>query len=436
MHIGEPLHELSACAIAAAIRDGDITSYEVVAACLERIGEREDEVNAWVHLDPAAALAAARRRDDAPVRGPLHGVPVGVKDLIDTADAPAAYGSPIYRGSRPGADAVGVRRLRNAGAVVIGKTVTTEFALFHPGPTANPHDLTRTPGGSSSGSAAAVADHMVPVALGTQTAGSIVRPASFCGIYGFKPTFDTIPTAGVKAIGPSLDTVGPLARTVDDLALTASVMADDRALATVDDRRPGMAFARTYEWDRAAPETRTALLDVADRLELPEVQLPAAFADLVAAQTVIMDAEVAVALDREYRTHPEQISDKLHEMLDRAQTIDPDQLRDARALADRCRADLPTVFADHDVLLVPSVIGEAPVGLRATGDPLFCRMWTLLGTPAVAVPGLRGPEGAPVGLQIVAGLHRDADALAAAKWVGDRLGDVGRRHTERTEETT
>jgi Asp-tRNA(Asn)/Glu-tRNA(Gln) amidotransferase A subunit family amidase len=304
---------------------------------------------------------------------------------------------------------------------MLGKTVTTEFALFHPGPTANPCDLARTPGGSSSGSAAAVADHMVPVALGTQTAGSIVRPASFCGIYGFKPTFAVIPSAGVKPIGPTLDTVGPLARSVDDLALTAAVMADDGELAALGGGRPAIAFATTHEWARAAPATRDALTGLADRLGLPPVELPPAFAELVAAQSLIMDAEAANALEREYRAHPQLLSDQLREMLERGRAVGDDELRDARALAEQCRKALPAVFDDHDVLLVPSVIGEAPVGLESTGDPLFCRMWTLLGTPAVAVPGLHGPNGAPVGVQVVAALHRDHDALTAARWLGSAL---------------
>lgn len=419
----EALSELSATAIAAQIGAGELTSEEVVSACLARIAEREGDVHAWVHIDADAALAAARQCDSEPARGPLHGVPVGVKDLIDTADAPTAYGSPIYADHRPADDAVCVRRLRDAGAVILGKTVTTEFALFHPGPTANPHDLTRTPGGSSSGSAAAVADHMVPLALGTQTAGSIVRPASFCGIYGFKPTFAVIPTDGVKAIGPSLDTLGPLARTVDDLVLTAAMMADDPELAQMDGGQPSIAFARTYEWDRAEPATRDALTDVADRLDLPRVDLPAAFADLVAAQILIMDAEAAAALDREYRTHPELLSDQLRETLERGRAIGSDELHDAHALADRCRAELPAVFAAHDVLVVPSVIGEAPVGQETTGDPLFCRLWTLLGAPSVAIPGLLGPDGMPVGLQVVAALHRDSDALTAARWIGQQLSE-------------
>jgi len=413
-----------ATTVAAAIRTGDVSSAEVVDACLDRIAERDGEVHAWAHLDPERAMAEARRRDATPAQGALHGVPVGIKDLIDTADAPTAYGSPIHAGRRPERDAVCVARLRAAGAVVLGKTVTTEFALFHPGPTANPHDPSRTPGGSSSGSAAAVADHMVPVALGTQTAGSIVRPASFCGIYGYKPTFGAIPTDGVRAIGPSLDTLGPLARTVDDLAVTAAVMGAPDVVAPPG-RTPSIAFARTWEWERADAATRDAIVGLVARLGLPDVELPPAFADLVDAQTTIMDAEAAAALAPEQQHHPEQLSDQLRAMLARGGAMDADAVHRAHAHTARCRKLLRSVFSDHDVLLVPSVVGEAPEGLDATGDPLFCRIWTLLGTPAVAIPGLCGPHGLPVGVQVVADVDHDAAALAAARSIGDAIGQVG-----------
>jgi Asp-tRNA(Asn)/Glu-tRNA(Gln) amidotransferase A subunit family amidase len=410
----------SATAAAAAIRVGQVRSEDVVAACLERIAERDDHVRAWTHVDPERALAEARRRDATPAVGPLHGVPVGIKDLIDTADAPTAYGSPIHAGHRPARDATCVVRLRDAGAVILGKTVTTEFALFHPGPTANPHDPARTPGGSSSGSAAAVADHMVPVALGTQTAGSIVRPASFCGIYGYKPTFGAVPTDGVKAIGPSLDTIGPLARTVDDLALTAGVLRGAPGPGTPG-RAPSIAFARTWEWERADATTRETIGALVARLDLPEITLPAPYADLVSAQTTIMEAEAAAALAPEHRAHPEHLSAQLREMLARGDALGDDVVRRARDHAARCRDLLPSVFADHDVLLVPSTVGEAPEGLDATGDPVFCRIWTLLGTPAVAIPGLRGPHGMPLGIQVVADLDDDAVALTAARVIGDTL---------------
>jgi Asp-tRNA(Asn)/Glu-tRNA(Gln) amidotransferase A subunit family amidase len=267
-----------------------------------------------------------------------------------------------------------------------------------------------------------VADGMVPLALGTQTAGSIVRPASFCGIHGFKPTFGVVPTDGVKPVSASLDTIGPLARDVDDLALGAAVLADDPApFRSERDHRPRVAFARTAQWPQIAEPTRAALLGTARALDLDEVALPDAWAGLVAAQHTIMEAEAARALGTEHAEHADRLSDQLRTLLDAGARIDDAAVADAHAVARRCRALLADVFAEVDALLVPAVLGEAPEGLTATGDPLPCRAWTLLGTPAVAVPGLTGPAGAPLGVQVVADRGRDADALAAAAWLGERL---------------
>ena len=408
----------TALATAAAIRSGETSSEQVVADCLERIAEREDVLRAWAHLDPELALAEARRRDQEAPRGPLHGVPIGVKDLIDTADQPTAYGSPIYAGHRPHEDAVAVARLRRAGAVIVGKTVTTEFAVFTPGPTTHPDDPTRTPGGSSSGSAAAVAAGGVPLALGTQTAGSVVRPASFCGVFGGKPTLGAIPTTGVKACSPTLDHVGAFGRDVRDVAVALGVMAGDEARFAPADlgARPRFGFCRTARWDAIEGPARSALEAGAERLarfaDVVEVTLPAAFEGLVEAQQVIMAVEVRRSLAREHADHPDQLSDQLRRYLDDAEHL-VDRYEDALALAERCRAQLPEVFADPALLLAPSVLGEPPP-VATTGDPLLCRSWTLLGTPAVSVPGLTGPTGLPIGAQVLAAPGRDGLALAGA----------------------
>lgn len=436
------LTRLSALEAAALIRAGNLTSTELVTACLDRIAEREPTVRAWAHLDREHALEQARARDaaledaaaDGGDLGPLHGVPVGVKDLIDTADQPTEYGSPIYAELRPAADADCVERLRSAGAVIIGKTVTTEFALYHPGPTTNPHDHGRTPGGSSSGSAAAVADHMVPLAIGTQTAGSIVRPASFCGTWGMKPTYGAVPMAGVKPASPALDTLGLFARTPADLAACLRVMGGD-ALAELGTKQTGadgatprrVAFAKTAEWDMATPATQTAIVELARRAGLEEVVLPAAFNGLVDAQTTIMDAEVAAALAPEYTRHRSQLSTLLQAGLERGLAVTTADLSAARDVATRGREALHQVFAEVDALLVPSVIGEAPEGLEGTGNPVFCRAWTLLGTPAVAVPGLLGPAGLPLGVQVVAAPGRDRAALASAAWLATVLAQMDAR---------
>jgi Asp-tRNA(Asn)/Glu-tRNA(Gln) amidotransferase A subunit family amidase len=415
----------TALATAAAIRSGATTSEEVVTACLELIAEREDELHAWAHLDPEHALAQARQRDEqtrqrdpGETLGPLHGVPVGIKDLIDTADQPTSYGSPIHAGHQPSTDAVAVARLRDAGAVVLGKTVTTEFAVFTPGPTAHPDDPSRTPGGSSSGSAAAVAMGGVPLGLGTQTAGSVVRPASFCGVFGGKPTLGVIPTTGVKACSATLDHVGAFGRDIGDVALALGVMAGDvDRFAPVDlGTRPRVGFCRTPWWDELEVTTREALEAGAERLgrlaDVVEVELPAGFDGLVDAQATIMAVEVRRALDAELREHPDLLSDQLRRYLEAAHTS-ADGYEDALALAERCRAQLAELFAEPRVLLAPSVVGEAPP-ITTTGDPLLCRAWTLLGTPTISVPGLTGPSGLPLGAQVIAAPGADAAALAGA----------------------
>lgn len=422
--VGRPVVDL-----AARLRAGELGAVELTRACLEGIEGSEDELHAWAHLDPDRALARARELDGLPAgeRGPLHGVPVGVKDIIDTADLPTEYGSPIYAGNRPAADAEVVARLRAAGAVVIGKTVTTEFALFHPGSTVNPHDPSRTPGGSSSGSAAAVGAGLVPLALGTQTAGSVVRPASFCGVVGVKPTFGAIPTRGVKPCSPALDTVGVFARDVAGAAHAVEVLSDGGAAgAARRDREPvRVGFARTPEWDVVPADTRTrverAVEALASSLDVREVELPDPFRGLADAQTYVMNVEVTHALAAERRQHYEGISTALRVRLavgDKA-TWAYDA---ARAHVERCRGLLPIAFASVDVLLAPSVLGEAPPLEEGTGDPLLCRAWTALGAPAVSVPGLTGPAGMPLGVQVIAPPGRDDLALAGAQQIGEVLG--------------
>jgi Asp-tRNA(Asn)/Glu-tRNA(Gln) amidotransferase A subunit family amidase len=413
--------------IRAAIGAGERSVVEVVRTCLERIDEVEDDLQAWAHLDPDLALDRAAELDRLPAdeRGPLHGVPVGVKDLLDTADQPTEYGSPIHGGARPTRDATAVARLRAAGAVIVGKTVTTEFALFHPGPTRNPHDLTRTPGGSSSGSAAAVAAGCVPVAVGTQTAGSVVRPAAFCGVFGAKPTLGAVPTHGVRPCSQTLDTVGTFGRTVGDAALALGVMAGDvdrfRPVPVDDVARLG--FVRTPQWELLAPSVRAAIEGGVERLtrdvEVVERELPASFAGLLDAQLTIMGVEAARLLADERREHPDQLSDRLRAYLDEGATLAPGY-DDALTLAVRCREQLENVFSGLDAAIAPAVLDEAPP-LATTGDPVLCRMWTLLGTPAVAVPGLTGRNGLPLGVQVVAAPGRDAAALGVAAWAAPRL---------------
>ena len=422
----QQLNQLSASEAARRLATREITAEQMARACLVRIEEREAEVRAWIHIDPDAVLAQARQLDAGPVRGPLHGLPLGVKDLIDTADMPTGYGSPVYAGHRPRADAACVALARAAGALVLGKTVTTEFAWFYPGKTANPHNPLHTPGGSSSGSAAAVADCMVPLAYGTQTAGSVIRPASYCGIVGYKPTHGTLPRAGIKPLSDSLDTLGTLTRTVADAALLVAAVSGRDLLPKSLAQPPRIGLCRTPEWNAAQAETVAVMENSAAALaragaKLREITLPRDFAKLTQAQIDIMNYEIYAALACERLQHHEGLSDKLKQMLKNAQQCDALRYDAAQALVASCRGQLEEVFADVDVLLAPSAPGEAPASLAATGDPIFCRMWTVLHVPAINLPCGLGPHGLPVGLQIIGRRGDDARALAVADWVHQRM---------------
>jgi Asp-tRNA(Asn)/Glu-tRNA(Gln) amidotransferase A subunit family amidase len=401
----------------------EASSEEVVRACLERIAERDATVRAWAHLDPEAALAQARAADASDPRSPLHGVPVGVKDIIDTRDLPTEYGSPIHAGRRPAADAACVARLRDAGAVILGKTMTTEFAYFHPAETRNPLDPSRTPGGSSSGSAAAVADGMVPLTLGSQTAGSTIRPASFCGVHGLKPTHGLIDLTGVKRLSARLDTLGLFARSIDDIELLLDTLTGHRRTAPGSAAEPPrIGFVRTARWQLVEPEAQAALEAAAVALadagaRVDELELPAELEALVDAQQTIMAVEVAANLAGEYDRHGDRMSAELSELIEEGRATERHGYEAALATAERGGERLPAVFEAHDILLTPAARGQAPRGLEATGDPVFCRAWTLLGTPAVSVPGPLGADGLPIGVQLVAPPGHDAELLAAARWV-------------------
>jgi len=408
--------DLSATDAARLLAARELSSEELVSSCLERIAAREPELQAWAHLDAEAALAQARERDVDSSLGPLHGLPVGVKDVIDTGDMPTAYGSPIYAGHRPEHDADCVAWLREAGAVVLGKTVTTEFATYEPPPTLNPHDPARTPGGSSSGSAAGVAAGMVPLAYGTQTAGSVIRPASFCGVAGFKPPHGWRSTSGIKRLSERLDTLGLFGRTVADTALLGG-------FAAPEPRDGRVAFCRTPWWDRLEDGTRELVEAAAARLGADEIELPSEFAGLAPAQEIVMAFDVAQNLEPEWREHREQLSAAMRDYIDRARTVTVEDAESGAALRDRCRSMLPDVFGGLDALLVPAALGEAPLTTEGhTGDPLFCRAWTFLGVPAISVPGVVGPAGMPVGLQLV-GVD-SAAVLGAAAWVEGMLSSA------------
>ena len=439
------LTSLSAVEAARRLRDGALTSEQLVGACLERIEEAEPEVQAWAHLDPEHALEQARRRDAArqagTACGPLHGIPVGVKDIFDTEDMPTENGTVLHAGRRPDYDATAVSLLRQAGAVILGKTVTTELAVYAPGKTRNPHDPERTPGGSSSGSAAAVAAHMVPLAVGSQTNGSVIRPASYCGVFGYKPTHGLISRHLVLPLSRQLDQLGVFARTVEDAALIAE------QLMAFDDRDPDMrprtrpalvktaaeeppldpvlAFVKSPVWDQAGDDTKAAFAELVEILgeNAAEVELPEPFNDAVEWHRTIMAADLARNLAPEYESGKDKLSATLREMIEHGQkrlAVDYNRAVDRIPILN---ALLDQVFERYDAILTPAAVGEAPVGLGATGSPIFCTLWTYCGTPAITLPLLVGANGLPLGVQLVGRRGDDARLLRTARWLVRRVAD-------------
>jgi Asp-tRNA(Asn)/Glu-tRNA(Gln) amidotransferase A subunit family amidase len=436
---------LSATDAARAVRDGAVSSEQLVEACLARIREAEPQVQAWHFLDPEHALAQARaldeqRRAGGPV-GPLHGVPVGIKDIIDTTDMPTEDGTPLHAGRRPDDDATVVALLRQAGAVIMGKTVTTECAYFHPGKTRNPHNPAHTPGGSSSGSAAAVAAGMVPLALGSQTNGSTIRPASFCGVYGFKPTHGLVPRGGMMRLSRALDHVGLFARSLEDIALLAEQVAayderdpDTRArarppfVATAAQEPPlppHLAFVKGPAWERADEATREAFAELAEALgeRITEVELPAAAAEAADWHRTIMEAEMAANLDLEWQRGRERLSQPLRSLIERGQAIPALEYQRSLARIPLLNAALADLFERYDAFVTPAAPGAAPKGLDSTGDPAFCSLWTLCGTPAVSLPLMRGEDGLPLGVQLVGARGDDARLLRTARWLAAQVSN-------------
>jgi Asp-tRNA(Asn)/Glu-tRNA(Gln) amidotransferase A subunit family amidase len=416
---------LTATEAARLIRDGRLQPADLMEACLARIAERETAVRAFAWFDPAMARRAAATARP----GKLHGLPIGIKDVLDTADMPSEYGSPIWRGWQPRADCAAVAWAKAAGAVAIGKTVTTEFATRKPGPTGNPYNLQHTPGGSSSGSAAGVADRFFPLAYGTQTAGSVLRPAAYCGVVGYKPTFGMINRHGMKLMSESLDTVGVMARSVTDCALFAGAVAG-RDLGDPDarpDRAPRIGICRSPAWDKALPETQSLLPRVASALgragaSVVERELSPGVAAIAEAHPIVMNSESGRALGWELANAREQISEGLRERLDFGLSQTEAAVADAHSVFDRAQCEFPACMEGLDALVTPSAPGQAPAGLEWTGDPVFNLTWTSLHVPCVTVPAGNGPDGLPLGIQIVTRIGEDRQALAWAQWVAAAIG--------------
>ena len=421
------LNELSAAEAARRIESGEATSEALVRACFERIAQRDDTVKAWAFLDRERALADARALDRMPRRSRLHGVPFGIKDIIDTARLPTEYNSPIYRGHRPRADAACVTLLKQAGCLILGKTVTTEFANNHPSQTRNPHNAAHTPGGSSSGSAAAVADFMVPAALGTQTGGSVIRPAAYCGTFAVKPSFGSINRSGTKLLAESLDTIGIFSRDPEDLALALEVLSGKKAAeAGSIGGKPRIGLCRTPRWPLADAATQASLEEAARTLaqagaQVKDFELPPGSDQLFDRHKVIMGYETARSLAWEYATHRGEISRTLLPRLEEGWEITRAEYDAMRDHARRCRRALAEAMREMDFLLTPSAPSEAPASLDSTGDPVFNRAWTLLGVPCVTVPHGKGPRGLPLGVQLVGALDADMALIGWAQWLQRRI---------------
>jgi Asp-tRNA(Asn)/Glu-tRNA(Gln) amidotransferase A subunit family amidase len=438
------LTALTATQAATDIARGTISAEDFTRACLDRIAAVEGDVQAFIHLDPAHALAQARVLDrlksDGERIGPLHGIPVAIKDIFDTTDYPTEYGSPIFAGRRPTADATVVRKLREAGAVIIGKTVTTEFAYFNPGKTRNPRDLNRTPGGSSSGSAAAVAAGMVPLALGSQTNGSMIRPAAFCGVFGVKPSHGLISRGGALTLSRTLDHVGAFARSIDDLALILDVLVgqdsadpDSRPYASPKFRvsaaepppiPPSFALVRTPMWEKADTDARDVVEDLAKELGAREVDLPDTYRDAWSALRAIMAVEMAHNLG-DFVDNSGEASKTFRELIAEGRKVTATEylaaIRDARRYAD----GMASIFEQlADAIITLSARGVAPLGIEATGDPVFCTLWTLTGFPSLNVPLLANADGLPIGVQLVGAPGRDERLLRTARALIEQLAEA------------
>lgn len=426
------LNQLGLAEMARRIALGEVSAEAIMQSCLQRIAEREAEVGAFVSIDPEAALQAARAADRVEASGSLHGIPIGVKDIIDTEHFVTGWGASCYHEHRPGRNASCVQLMLRAGAIVVGKTVTTEFAYFSPGKTANPHNLRHTPGGSSSGSAAAVADGMLPFAFGTQTAASLIRPAAYCGIPGYKASHGSFDLQGVMGLAPSLDTLGFLAREVEDFELVRGVLCGSVAAAPADFSETPLrvALLRGAHWAEGSVEMRDvcqrALAVLAEAgAQTGEIATPQAFMELTECQKSVMAYETAHARIYEYDHHREYISDAFIDLVESGLRVTRSAYEAACHERERAMRVLHGLFLDTDVILAPAAPGEAPAGLEATGDPLYSRSWNLLKVPCVSIPFGTGPRSLPLAVQLIGALNSDDRLLASARWVHRQLQGNG-----------
>ncbi|MGH3384768.1 MAG: amidase [Nocardioidaceae bacterium] len=408
---------------------GSLTSEEWVESCLERIENDEETVQAWSYVDREGALAQARERDRTPGAGPLHGIPVGIKDIVDTADMPTLLGEPeIYAGRRPDTDATLVRNLRAAGAVIVGKTAPSKHTIMLPGKTRNPHDPTKTPGASSSGSAAAVADLMVPLTVCSQTAGSILRPATYCGVVGFKPTKDTVVYDGTRTYSPHLDTIGSMGRSVPDAALLIAGMTGDDSFGQLTQHQGDLRVGlyRTPYYGQAETYVQAHYEESVDALTaagvtVTEAEMPTEFDDLSELQDVIMSYDLDKVFAEHRRDHFDLLDPELIAYCDKGSKVTESQYQAALDHAEMCRGMLDGALGDIDILVLPSTLTEAPP-ITTTGTSEFIRIWTFLHTPAINLPTSLSPAGLPISVQLVGRMQSDREFLAMAARVDEILG--------------
>lgn len=445
---------LSAVAAAQEIAKGTLSAEDYVCACLDRIAQVEPEVRAFAHLNPDHAIAQAKVLDDhrkqGGALGPLHGIPVAIKDIIDTADYPTEFGSPVFAGRQPQYDATIVSKLRAAGAVIIGKTVTTEFAYYNPGKTHNPHDVERTPGGSSSGSAAAVAAGMVPLAIGSQTNGSIIRPASFCGVFALKPSHGIVSRSGIFELSQTLDHIGPFARNLQDLALIMETLAgydpedeDTRAVAVPPFQKavteafplaPRIAFVRTPIWDQADETTRHAFEKLAADLgeNCVELELPPEYASAWDAIRIIMLVDMGHRFGPIADKHGDAVSKVTRDLIDEGRKVTAMQYLAALDLRRNLVERLNQMFSHFNAIMTPAAPGVAPIGHSSTGNPAFCSLWTLMGLPSMSLPLLEGESGMPLGVQLVGARNDDFRLFRTAKWLVEQMAPKSKKRSKKS----
>ena len=434
--------KLSAVEMVQSLKKGEITSEELVKSYIEQIKKKEKEVEAWEFFDQELVLKQAKKLDElhqSGKHGDLHGIPVGIKDIFDTEDMPTTDGTEIHKKNPSWNDCTVVSKLKQAGAIIMGKTVTAELAYYSPGKTKNPHDTTRTPGGSSSGSAAAVASHMVPLAVGSQTNGSVIRPASYCGVVGYKPTKGLISRHLVLQISRALDQVGVFANSIEDAALISeqlighdkqdpdtSLNPRPKLLAASKEKPPAepvLAHIKLPFMNELEEDVKEGFKEIKDELKgkVDEIELPKGFAAIPDWHKIIMESDMARSFSEEYKKSKNKLSDKIIEAIERGMKYTSVEYNNALAKVDVANAYFNQFFHDYDAILTPSACGEAPKGLKSTGNPIFCTIWTYCGMPCISLPLLQGKNGLPVGVQLVSSLFDDERLFRNASWLTSKI---------------